>query len=187
MTTLEKLDHITSPPLISSAEDSHVKTSAMPGKAPDYQESVLVCGEKCYEPFAWYDHASHLWRTWQLCLDGGWAEFSETWPRAGMTRSGIAYQLLPLVPDTFASACSSLRPPEFWQTLRSSTRGIWADYRQRSNGGEDFESQIAKQGGSGPMNPEWAEGHMGFPVGWTDLDASATQSSHKSQSGWGIV
>jgi hypothetical protein len=27
----------------------------------------------------------------------GWTEFSETWPRSGTMRSGIAYQLPPLV------------------------------------------------------------------------------------------
>ena len=29
----------------------------------------------------------------------------------------------------------------------------------------------------GPLNPAWVEWLMGFPVGWTDLEPSATQSS----------
>ena len=31
----------------------------------------------------------------------------------------------------------------------------------------------------GRLNPEWVEWLMGFPAGWTDLEASATPSSHK--------
>ena len=34
---------------------------------------------------------------------------------------------------------------------------------------------------TGSLNPTWVEWLMGFPNGWTDLDASETQSSHKSQ------
>ena len=35
----------------------------------------------------------------------------------------------------------------------------------------------------GSLNPTWVEWLMGFPVGWTDLEDSATQSCHKSPSG----
>jgi hypothetical protein len=40
----------------------------------------------------------------QLFLEGGLAEYSETWPRSGLMRSGIAYQLPPLAPLTDATA-----------------------------------------------------------------------------------
>lgn len=33
----------------------------------------------------------------------------------------------------------------------------------------------------GSLNPTWVEWLMGFPLGWTDLGASATQSSRKSR------
>src|SRR5262245_24901416 len=36
----------------------------------------------------------------QVNLDGSLERFSETWPRAGMTRNGIAYQRQPLAPLT---------------------------------------------------------------------------------------
>jgi hypothetical protein len=36
----------------------------------------------------------------QVTLDGSLERFSETWPRAGMTRNGIAYQLPPSAPLT---------------------------------------------------------------------------------------
>ncbi len=37
--------------------------------------------------------------------------------------------------------------------------------------------------GIGQLNPTWVEWLMGFPLGWTDLEDSATPSSHKSRSG----
>ena len=33
---------------------------------------------------------------------------------------------------------------------------------------------------SGSLNPNWVEWLMGYPVGWTDLGDSVTQSSRKS-------
>ena len=39
----------------------------------------------------------------QVTLDGSLARFSETWPRAGMTRSGIAYRRVPSAPLTDAT------------------------------------------------------------------------------------
>ena len=42
-----------------------------------------------------------------------------------------------------------------------------------------------KKLGCQSLNPYWVEWLMGFPLGWTDLDASETPSSHKSQNGSG--
>jgi hypothetical protein len=47
----------------------------------------------------------------QVMLDGSLEPFSETWPRAGMTRNGIAYQLRPLAPLTDATASGSWPTP----------------------------------------------------------------------------
>lgn len=35
----------------------------------------------------------------------------------------------------------------------------------------------------GPLNPEWCEWYMGFPIGWTELQRSGESSSPKSPSG----
>lgn len=51
-----------------------------------------------YEPFAWFDRKAACWKTWKRCSETGWALFSQTWPRSGMTRNGIAFQRVPLVP-----------------------------------------------------------------------------------------
>ena len=39
---------------------------------------------------------------------------------------------------------------------------------------------VSPEGGAGgSLNPNWVEWLMGYPVGWTDLEPSETQSSHK--------
>lgn len=74
-------------------EASPARMSRMQDSEPESTENTADSGLKCSESFASYDRSSSLWRTSQLCLDGALAEFSETWPRAGMTRNGTAYQL----------------------------------------------------------------------------------------------
>ena len=97
---------------ISSAEGSHVKTShdktqaklAYPGGSP-------ACGHTMSDSFAAYDPALSSWRMLQTSVLGDSEPFSETWPRAGMTQSGIAYRLRPSVPRTSVTASSLLPTP----------------------------------------------------------------------------
>src|SRR5690606_15729147 len=81
------------PELTSSAGASPARTfpslervQALPANGRGYGQSSPVS-------LARYDRATQSWRTWQRCLVEGWAKYSETWPRSGMTRNGIAYQL----------------------------------------------------------------------------------------------
>src|SRR6185369_1358783 len=82
-------------------------------------------GRSSTEPFAHYDPASSSWRTSQTSLlseTGQPSEtFSGTWPRAGMTRSGTAYQRRPLVPHTSGIGSSS------WPTPDAGVFGLTAD------------------------------------------------------------
>ena len=48
----------------------------------------------------------------QVTLAGSLARFSETWPRAGMTRNGTAYLRQPLAPLTDATASGSWPTPQ---------------------------------------------------------------------------
>ena len=61
------------------------------------------CGQPLREPFSFYVQNMRAWKTSQLCLDGEWSEFWETWPHAGMTRSGKAYELPTLARRTAES------------------------------------------------------------------------------------
>lgn len=86
----------------SSPEDSRASRSASPDAVagtPTNDGSGLRCGR----PFAIYDPSSRCWRTCQASLLAGLDEFSETWPRSGMTRDGTAYRLPPSAPLTDAT------------------------------------------------------------------------------------
>lgn len=78
--------------LTLSAQDSRVSRSASPenNAAPTTSET---CGLQLSSAFAWFDRDFACWKTCQGCLVADISdEFSETWPRAGMTRDGACYQ-----------------------------------------------------------------------------------------------
>ena len=83
------------------ANPSHTLASDEENTIPD------TFGPCSPSAFAWYDPDTHCWKTSQATLVSDSDEFSETWPRSGMTRDGIAYQLPPSAPRTYAIAYSS--------------------------------------------------------------------------------
>jgi hypothetical protein len=120
--------------------------------------------------FSTYDPDTCSWRTSapsSLTDESG--EFSGTWPRSGMTRSGTAFQLRPSAPLThgIASGC--------WPTPVADDTG----HRKKpySQGGRALSYMVG-----GPTNPTWIEWLLGFPMGWTDVAPSATRSSLPSRS-----
>ena len=160
---------------MSSSADSLARTSATTGTVPELPAPVLVCGVGYAVPFAWYDRSTQLWRTWQRCLTGEWAEFRETWPRSGMTRNGIAYQLPTLAFPTLGIA-SGLLPTIGANESKGSQR---RRYRTSMEYRGAKMSEGLRSGESDPIytHPGFAEQAMGFENGWTDL---GMQSSLKS-------
>ena len=199
---------------------SPVRTSATRASAPGLRASAADYGQSSPELLAKYDPATSSWRTSQLCLDGELSEFSETWPRSGLMRNGIAYRLPPLVPHT-AEIGSGLWPTPTedgnynkkglsersgdglatavakWPTP---TARDWKDgsakacanvpvngllgraiHTPRTTPRSARELDGVSPLGNGGLNPTWVEWLMGFPLGWTALDASATPSSRKSR------
>jgi len=110
-TTCEQLENTTSLGLMSSAGAFRARTSATPASEQESTANAADSGLSMRESFANYDRATSSWRTSQLCLDGEWSEFSETWPKAGMTRNGKAYELKTLVPHTGENESGLLPTP----------------------------------------------------------------------------
>src|SRR4051794_21869188 len=85
----------------SSAAASPAKTSAPPAKEPVSTAPARVFGPSSPGSFASFDPDTSSWRTSPPSSPGRGsdgtarrsAEFSETWPKLGMTRSGHAYRL----------------------------------------------------------------------------------------------
>jgi hypothetical protein len=155
--------------LTCSAADSHAKTSATQASAQASTANAPGYGQSMPELLASYDRDSSLWRTSQLCLDGALSEFSETWPRSGLMRSGTAYRLPPLVPLTAVTESGSLLP-----TPRSSdTNGAGL----HGDGGMDLRTYVqlwptpaARDWRSESCSKEYAETRnaetRGKPLSW---------------------
>ena len=68
-----------------------------------------------------------------------------------------------------------------WAGFRTVGQCEWADYPTRSLLLCQKVAYLAG-GGTGNLNPEWTEWLMGFPTGWTELDASETRCARPSSS-----
>jgi hypothetical protein len=89
-------------------------------------------GRKLTELFALYDQGSSYWKTSQATFPWVSDKFSETWPRAGMTRGGIAFRLPPLVPLTDVTASSSWPTPD----ANIATRGTSPNWKPTRPSGQ---------------------------------------------------
>ncbi len=99
---------------ISSAGASPVKTChSQESRAASTPVDPGFSSTSC-ESFAWFDHDTSCWRTYQRCfLDPtGWEQFSGRWPRAGSMRNGIASPRKPSAPITGATGSSSWPTPQ---------------------------------------------------------------------------
>lgn len=90
-------------PLMSSRAASRAKTLALlESSAAWVKEPAAASGPRSSDLLASYDRNTSSWRTSQHCLlaqvngeADGLAEFSETWPSAGMMRNGKTFRRQP--------------------------------------------------------------------------------------------
>ena len=153
-------------------EATHANHSLSPADTKG-QTTPNTCGPTSPTAFAHYDPDTQYWKTSQTTLLSDLDTFSQTWPRSGMTRDGTAYQLPPSAPRTSAIAYSLSQGSNgpnsdgLWPT--ATTQDHATRYKQ---GGMPLgmAARIA-DGPNGQLNPTWVEWLMGFPQGWTDLEA----------------
>lgn len=173
-------------PLMSSPGASRAKTFPLlenkPGSA---MKPEAACGPKSSDLLASYDRATSSWRTSQTCLVAleaneadGLAEFSETWPSAGMMRNGKTYRRQPWALPIAESASGLLPTP----TKSADSKGA---PKNRFFGSKTCRSnlrEVLRNGPDDPVfpNPLFVEEMMGFPRFHTDLQPSETQLSRKS-------
>lgn len=183
MTTFELSPQIdceqTELPLMSSAEDSPVKTFQAPATRPDWKERAAAYSPKSFAWLASYDPSSSSWRTSQLSLvatvGDGSEEFLGTWPRSGLMCSGTAYQLPTLahyIPETVSG--SSLIPTPTACDYKGSGRPR-AERGPKNNLRDWFKWHFGLQ-----YPPVTAVEYMnGYPTDHTALRPLETQSSLK--------
>jgi len=117
-----------------SAEDFPAKAYLRQDFVRDCKTHAAGYGASMPELLAKFDPNSSSWRTFQSSFgtDTGWERFSETWPKSGMMRNGIAFRLSPLVPTTYENVYGSLPTPtaqgvsRFTSAGGSNARKKWA-------------------------------------------------------------
>lgn len=159
--------------------DSRASRSATQGSGSHKQTSDGY-GPRLRDSFAYFDRERSCWRTLQHCLGVGLTTSLVTWPRAGTTRSGTAYQRQPLAPLTAATVYSSWPTPAARDYKDTGNLHLTcsAAHMQDTLPRAVHRRHMMENNGippSGQLNPKWVEWIMGFPAGWTDLEASETQ------------
>ena len=171
----------------SSAAAFRARISALPEKARDWLASDQAYGSSLLVSLAKLDHNLLWWKTSHASEAKGLVLFSETWPRSGMMRNGIAYQLPPLAPLTkeiasgllpiptvedgeskgmSAARLATCRPDNLATLVRCASPAA-RDYRSGRGRSENGHTpQLPEQVG-GRLNPTWVEWLMGFPKKWT--------------------
>ena len=179
----------------SSAAASPASPLASPAKDSP-RPMPAGSGPSLLDSFAHYDPATSSWRTCQVCLGGDLETWSETWPRAGMTRSGIAYSRNTLVFPNIAKGYFLSPIPHhlvhrryFIKTpsmLRAIDRGYMCPVETRPTLTTKIIERAPCPYWTTPWGPRYlteseAERLMGYPIGWTVCAPSATPSSRKSR------
>ena len=169
---------------MSFAVDSHVKTLARQVNVLELKGIDLDCGLKWLGSFTKYDQATCSWKTHQCSLFVGLEVFSGAWPRWGIMRDGLCWELstparpidgrefgflpTPARADGFmASQLSCLRKKQTWETTSSLTARLLGKKFKLS--GKD-----QKPKGKFLVMPRFAQWMMGWPDGWTNLTPLGT-------------
>jgi len=156
-------------------EDSRVKTSAQQDGGQASKASVPDSGVKWRELFKRFDPATSSWRTHRCLFDADLPESSVILPRWGMMRDGAFSERLTLALRTSGNV-SGLWPTPTAHNAKETNAPTEATRNTPT---------LAAQVG-GPLNPDWVEWLMGWPIGWTDLGALETDRFLQWQHSYGV-
>lgn len=161
---------LTELPLMSSQAVSHARTSALLAREPVWaQKPDPASGQRLSGWLARYDPDTSSLRMSQTCLlaqieslDNGSERCSGTWPRSGTMRSGTVFERVAL-DDPKREIVSGL-----WPTPRASMFLKWyARDQYVGNLEEHGPLRVTMSLAGKPINLNWLEWLMGFPIGHT--------------------
>ena len=155
-----------------SQADSPASHSVLPGSS-EARTTTAISGRKCAESYARQGPLGSLVR--MLLESSTWhsTRCVLTWRRKVTKSNRSLFQLAPSMRRTEGIGCGS--SPDIWptpaardykggrkpETLRATGRGF-------SNSLNDA---LTVNGQHGSLNPTWVGALMGFPPGWTEIDA----------------
>ena len=152
---------------MSSAVGIRVSLSVRQGNG-EVKKTHVTCGLGYETPLANYDLDTQSWKTFGDISLWGDCPLLANLPPSGMTRNGVLYPQPAWGPIIDATGSS------LWPTP---TADDASNVNPKPN---RFMGLVAAVNGqesqrTGKLNPMWVEWLMGFPIGWTDLEDSATQ------------
>lgn len=155
---------------MSSQEECHANQLLALGNNKG-QEMIAGSGQKLlplYDSFSRYGSSLRMFTA--LCLSNtGWhsSRCALHW-KASVTKSNrLLFQLVPSMRRTSGRECGLL--PIMWPTPKTPTGGGQAFRRTKGGGLRKLEDAVVLVDGIGPLNPEFCEWLMGYPIGWTEL------------------
>ena len=178
--------------LMSFQAAFRAKTSRLPEPAPAWMVSARDCGTTWRASFAKCDPLTHSLKTVQCSLFGDSIESCAIFPQWGLMLDGVCYPLTTPAHRTFENDCG------YWPTPTKSGNHNRADLSAKSGDGlitavkkrtvmsfptptaQDAHnnagpSQALRKSASlnalvgGPLNPQFVEWLMGWPIDWTAL------------------
>ena len=164
--------------LMSYVEDTHVSPSASPVRVKA-KKTRATSGHGYEKPYAFYDPVTQSLKMYEATCPLAHLPSLQKLPPSGMTQNGVLF-LQPLW-----EGCTNAIDSSLWPTPRATmfkNRRWWTRpsgshrYNLEEYGPHKFPHLRGRD-----INPEWIEWLMGFPTGWTEVEALETQLSPKSQ------
>lgn len=140
------------------------------------------------------------WKMSQTSFEWADPTLLEALPQSGMTSSGRLYQLHNVEHPTLDAGglqspsqkpldtifgTNSLLPTPTVNESKNNPSGAsqWNRHDSLNVEAAKLQGLNKTTGKDFQLNPQFVEEMMGFPIGWTDLEHSETQSSHSAQNG----
>jgi len=150
-------------------------------------ENVRVFGGSSTVLSMNYDPESSSWKMCQQSLFADCQQSLEALPKSGMTVNGRLYQLHNAEHPTCETDGleSRILPTPTVNESKNNPSGAsqWDRHDSLNVEAAKMHGLDKTTGKDFRLNPQFVEEMMGFPIGWTDLKHSETQSSHSAQNG----
>lgn len=156
------------------------KTYQQPEEAQESTENGQDCGGKWRGWLAKYDPVTSLWKTAQCSFIEDLGESLATFPRSGMTRNGLLWELPMLERRTREKESGFWPTPTATDYKGSPTVETTLSRAQKSSRGVRLPEELTRRGVYGLLNPQWVEWLMGWPIGHTDLKPLETDKSRSA-------
>jgi len=149
--------------LMSSAEGSRASRFRLRDEGK-VKQIPAGCGRSSGACSIVFGPESESSRTCRVCLQTDLPTCSVILPRSGTMRNGVCFPRAPWVPHTHEKDCSLWSTPKATDGERGPRKA-----KNRGGGSRDLSTDCGRR-----PPPKLSEVLIGFPPGWTDLDASAT-------------